>query len=132
MDSTSIKGIFVGYSLSSKAYKIYIKEGRQIEISKDGIFDETRAYKRSKDIPIESDEEDVPLFEEEEHHDKAPTNQEEEEEGPSKPIQPIIILETKKRQNWLKATLEDVEGSGETKGSFRKSKRPQRYLGYGT
>lgn len=38
-DSKSIKGIFVGYSLSSKAYRIYIKEGRQIEASKDVIFD---------------------------------------------------------------------------------------------
>ncbi len=65
LDSTSIKGIFVGYSLSSKAYRIYIKEGRHIEVSRDVIFDENQAYKRSKDIPIDSDDEDLPIFEEE-------------------------------------------------------------------
>ena len=47
LDCTSIKGIFVGYSLSSKAYRIYIKEGRHIEVSKDVIFDENQAYKKS-------------------------------------------------------------------------------------
>lgn len=31
--------------------------------------------------------------------------------------------------NWLEYTLEDVEGHGATKGTFRESKRPKRYLG---
>jgi len=35
------------------------------------------------------------------------------------PIQPIIILEIKKRPNWLKYTLEDVKEIGATKGYFR-------------
>ena len=63
LDSTSIKGIFVGYNYSSKAYRIYIKEGRQIEVSRDVIFDENHAYKRTKDIPIDSNDEDIPIFE---------------------------------------------------------------------
>ena len=54
-----------------------------MEVSRDVIFDENHAYKRSKDIPIEYDDEDIPLFEEEDHHDKKTSNQEEEEEGPS-------------------------------------------------
>jgi len=49
-----------------------------------------------KDIPIESNDEDIPLFEEEDQHDKAPTNQ--EEEGPSEPIQYTIFLKYKKGQ----------------------------------
>lgn len=78
LDLTSIKGIFVGYSLSSKAYRIYIKEGRQIEVSRDVIFDENQVYKKSKDIPIDSDDEEVPVFEEEEvHHENSTTNDEE-------------------------------------------------------
>jgi len=52
--------------------------------------------------------------------------------GPSEPIQLISIPERNKRQNWLKATLDDVEGQGATKGSFRERKRPKRYAGYGT
>ena len=110
LDFTSIKGIFIGYRLSSKAYRFYVKEGLQIEVSRNVIFDENHAYKRSKDILVKSDNKDIPLFEEEEHHDMTTTKQEEEEEGPSEPIQLVIILETKKRPNWLKATLEDAEG----------------------
>jgi len=118
LDSTSIKGIFVGYNLSSKAYKIYIKEGRHIEVSRDIIFDENHAYKRSKDIPIAFEDKDIPIFEEEEiKHDNPSTNQE-EKEGPSEPIQPVIIPNTRKRPNWLKVTLEDAEGHGATKGTI--------------
>lgn len=65
LDSTSIKGIFVGYCLSSKAYRIYIKEGRHIKVSRDIIFDENQAYNNSKDIPIDYDDKDLPIFEEE-------------------------------------------------------------------
>lgn len=104
LDSTSIKCVFVGYVFSSKAYKKYIKEERWIEVSMDVIFEENHAYKRSKAIPIESDEEDAPLFEEEEQKDKSRTYQ--EEEGPSEPIQPPTITEAKKRLSWLRATLE--------------------------
>lgn len=100
LKSKSIKGIFVGYNLQWKAYRIYINEGRQIEFCRDVIFDENHAYKISKDIPIEFDEEDVPLFEEEEKHEKSPTNQ--EEEGPSEAIKHIIIPEANNRPNWLK------------------------------
>lgn len=84
MDSTSIKGIFVRYSLSSKAYRIYIKEGRHIKESKDAIFDENQTYDKSMDIPIDYDDEEVRIFEEEEvHHENSITNLEEQ---PSEPI----------------------------------------------
>ena len=55
LDPSGMRGIFVGYSNSSKAYRIYIKEGRRIEVSRDIIFDENIAYK-CKDIPAKSDE----------------------------------------------------------------------------
>ena len=42
----------------------------------------------------------------------------------------MIISNTRKRQNWLKATLEDVEGHGATKGIFRERKRQKRYSRY--
>jgi len=62
---------------------------------------------------------------------KSPTNQE-EEGGPSEHIQPTISLVSKKRPNWLKPTLEDVEGHGTTKGTFGERKRPKKYSGYAT
>ncbi|MCY6488385.1 hypothetical protein, partial [Actinobacillus pleuropneumoniae] len=73
---------------------------------------------------------DRPLFEEEENHDKSTSNQEEEDEGPSDPIQTKIIPETRKRPNWLKATLEYDEGHGAAKGTFRERKIPKKYSRY--
>ena len=63
LDSTSIKGIFVGYSISEKYYRIYIKEGRYIEVIRYVIFDENQSYKKSKDICIDYDDEEVLVFE---------------------------------------------------------------------
>ncbi|MGP6521438.1 hypothetical protein ACTZL6_27490 [Klebsiella pneumoniae] len=37
----------MGYSNSSKAYRIYKKDGHRIEVSIDTIFDEIIAYKKS-------------------------------------------------------------------------------------
>lgn len=56
LDPISMKGIFFGYSASSKAYRIYIMESHRIEVSRDVIFDENIAYKKSKDLPIDSDD----------------------------------------------------------------------------
>ena len=78
----------------------------------------------SKDIPIESDGEDITLFEEDEQHEKKPTNK---KEGTIKPIQPKIIPEVKKRLNRLKATLEYAEGHGLAQGTFKEAKKPKRY-----
>lgn len=40
------KGTFVGYSETSKAYRIYIPGQRQIEISKDVTFNEEAAFRK--------------------------------------------------------------------------------------
>ena len=90
----------------------------------DIIFDKNQAYKRSKDIPIDFDDEDLPIFEEEEVQPDNPSTIQEEEEGPSEPIQVVVILSIRKKPNWLKATLEDVERRGAAKGTFKESKRP--------
>ena len=42
----------------------------------------------------------------------------------------MVIPSTRKRPNWLKATLEDAEGHGVAKGTFRERKRLKRYSGY--
>ena len=39
LDPYGMEGTFVGYNNSSKAYRIYIKEGHRIEVSRDVIFD---------------------------------------------------------------------------------------------
>ena len=123
-----MKGTFVGYNNSSKAYWIYIKERCRIEVSRNVIFDESIAFKKSKELSIDSDDEELPVFEEE--VDKGEEESHHEEVGPSEPIQPVVIPETRKRPNWLKSTLLDAEGHGVVKGSFRESKKPKRYSGY--
>jgi len=42
----------------------------------------------------------------------------------------VVIPTTRKRQNWLKSTLEDVDGHEDVKGPSREIKKPKRYSGY--
>ena len=44
------KGMLVGYSESSKTYKIYVLGERHIEVNWDVTFHEEVAFKRSKEI----------------------------------------------------------------------------------
>ena len=46
LDPSGKKGIFVGYSESSKAYKIYFPRFKNIDISRDVTFDEDTTYIR--------------------------------------------------------------------------------------
>jgi hypothetical protein len=60
LDPSGRKGTFVGYSESSKAYRIYIPGQRQIEVSRDVIFEEEIAFRRSKESQMENDNETIP------------------------------------------------------------------------
>lgn len=53
------KDIFIGYSDSSKAYRVYVPGSRTIEISRDVKFDKDAAFKTSKDIE-ESNDDSIP------------------------------------------------------------------------
>ena len=57
LDPSRNKGIFVGYSESSKAYRIYFPGFKKIDISRDVTFDEYSAYIKSRKKPIEEPEE---------------------------------------------------------------------------
>jgi hypothetical protein len=48
LDPSGIKGTFVGYNESSKAYRIYIPCQRQIEVRRYVTFEEEIAFRRSK------------------------------------------------------------------------------------
>jgi hypothetical protein len=54
------KGTFVGYNESSKAYRIYILGQRQIEVSKDVIFEEEIRFQISRESQMEIDSETIP------------------------------------------------------------------------
>ena len=48
LDSSGKKGLFVGYSEQSKAYRIYILGYRQIELNRDVTFDEDLDFRKFK------------------------------------------------------------------------------------
>jgi hypothetical protein len=56
LEPSGKKGIFVGYSDSSKGYRIYIPEQHKIEVSKDITFNEKMAFKKSIEENIEEEE----------------------------------------------------------------------------
>jgi hypothetical protein len=58
LEPSGKRGIFVGYSESSKAYRIYVPSQQKIEISRDVTFDERIAFKKSIEESIESNEEE--------------------------------------------------------------------------
>jgi hypothetical protein len=49
LEPSSEKGIFVGHSETSKAYRVYIPRQRKIAVSRDVIFKEGGTFKRSHD-----------------------------------------------------------------------------------
>ena len=57
LDPSGKRGIFVGYSKSSKAYRIYFLGFKKIDISKDVTVDEDLAYNESIKRPVEELEE---------------------------------------------------------------------------
>jgi hypothetical protein len=50
LDPSLEKGIFVGYSETSKDYKVYILGQRKITVSRDVRFEEGRTFRRSHDM----------------------------------------------------------------------------------
>ena len=57
LDPSGKKGIFVGYSKSLKAYRIYFPGFKKIDISRDVNFDEDSTYNKSRKRPAEEPEE---------------------------------------------------------------------------
>ena len=53
LDPSGEKGLLVGYSEISKAYRVYIRACRRIIVSRDVQFDEDRALQGSLDLPAE-------------------------------------------------------------------------------
>ena len=59
LDPSRKKVIFVRYSESSKAYRIYFLGYKKIDISRDVTFDEDTAYNKSRKRPAEEPEEAI-------------------------------------------------------------------------
>ena len=82
MEPFGKKGIFVGYSETSKAYRIYIPGQRYIEVSRDVTFHEEVAFHRSREVPLDTElvEQEAPAADGE-SSDKPPGPEDEREES---------------------------------------------------
>ena len=78
----------MGYSESSKAYRIYFPGFKKIDISKDITFDEDSTYNKSRKRPVEDSEETkVPRIQDTTMNDATHEEYREIEE-PQEPIDP--------------------------------------------
>ena len=59
-------GYQMGYSETSKAYRIYIPSSRKIVVRQDVKFIKDRAFGKSREMPFEENSEDVPLVQQQE------------------------------------------------------------------
>jgi hypothetical protein len=95
LEPSGKKGIFVGYSDSSKAYIIYIPKQHKIEVNRDITFNERMAFRKSIEEIIEEEEL-------EETNEENIENENDEKEQPDHPMEPCenidsdIIPKTKK------------------------------------
>ena len=97
----------MGYSESSKAYRIYIPGSRQIEVSRDVTFEEEMAIKKCRGSDMEIDDEE--MLGSEEMRSSPPQAQRElvEKDGPIDTIDPVErvddpkdIAVSQKRPRW--------------------------------
>lgn len=86
LEASGKKGIFVGYSENSKAYKIYVPGQRDVEVSHDVTFDEDTALGKARDLPIprKNNNDDGAKKQDEPPSDEPMPNV----EGPMDPIDP--------------------------------------------
>ena len=58
LEPSKKKGIFVGYSESSKAYRIYVPSQQKVEINRDVTFDENISFSKSIEDSMDSNDEE--------------------------------------------------------------------------
>ena len=130
LDPSGNKGIFVGYSESSKAYRIYFPGYKNIDISQDVTFDEDTAYNKSRKRPTEEPEEaKAPRI-----HDTTMNEETREEdrvfEEPKRPVDPLLEKNRHKRKPaWVRELIQGVERYGAPKENHRERKRTDLALG---
>jgi hypothetical protein len=111
----------VGYNESLKAYRIYIPSQRQIEVSRDVIFEKEIAFHRSIESQMEIGSETIPSSSSTVHRDISIDTVD-----PIAPVDiPRDIAVGHKRHVWASKTLQEEKGHETPQGTFRKSKRPK-------
>lgn len=125
------KGIFVGYSETLKAFRIYIPGFKQIETNRDVTFDEDVVFNKSRRHRTEE------VLDEEPRAPTATIRDDEERDlvdhdmtEPQMPIDPPKEVSLKRKPAWARELIQDAEIYGAAEGSLRESKRPRIYSSY--
>lgn len=122
--------MFVGYSETSKAYRIYIPSQRLIELSRDVIFEEDIAFRKSKGS-LEIEDQDPPDNMEEDHAPEIQreTSKEIDSEDQIAPLDEPSNA-NRKRPLWARKMIQEAKNYTAPKGTFRESKRPHKFSSY--
>ena len=120
LDPSGKKGIFVGYSESSNAYRIYFPGFKNIDISRDVTFDEDTTYNKSRKKPVEESEEvEAPRV-----HDTTMNEEDRECEEPQRLVDPPLEKNIHKRKlAWVQELIQGVERYGAPEENHRERKR---------
>jgi hypothetical protein len=133
LDPSGKKGIFVGYSETSKAYRVYIPGHQQIDTSRDVTFDEDASFSRSRQTHTDEihDEEPEALRVTDIDAGDDVVLEDYDMEEPQRPANSSREMNTKKRRTtWAREIIQDAEKYGAPDGSFRESKRSRPYSSY--
>jgi hypothetical protein len=133
LEPSGKKGTFVGYSETSKGYRIYVPGQKYIEVSRDVTFHEEVAFHRSRELPYDSEEQEAPSLE----PSDSQLSDEQREEAREPSVDPIrdsieFPLEkppTKRKPAWCHEILKEAGKHEAPKGTFRESKKPNKYSG---
>jgi hypothetical protein len=120
MEPSRKKGTFVGYSKTSKAYRIYVRGQRYIEVSKDVTFHEEATFKQSKELQLDTEMEEP----------EEPLDQFDTVDPIDQIERPIEVPPAKRKLIWCREILREAKKHVAPLGTFRESNRPQRYSGY--
>lgn len=130
--------MLVGYSESSKAFRVYIPGQRYVEVSRDVKFEEDIAFKKSKGSCVIDESDDnqnmnVDTNPEIQSEQVEPPPQDDHDDPPE-PMNPTDIpsdiVVTKKRPLWVRNTIQEAERFATPSGTFRETKRPRVFSNY--
>ena len=121
------KGNFVGYGENTKGYRIYVAGQREVVISHDVTFDKDMALSMVDNLPTLRSSQEADTRELKEKDDETMPNVEETMDPIDPP--PHESSSSRKRPSWIRGLLDEVEGYAAPRGTFRESKKPNRYYG---
>ena len=123
----------MGYSESSKAYRIYFPGYKKIDVSRDVTFDEDTAYNKSRKRPTEEHEEaeaEAPRIRDTVMNEEAQEEDREFEE-PQRPVDPPSEKNPHKRKPaWVREIIQGAEKYGAPEENHRERKRTRSRSGY--